>query len=308
MDLSFLEAFKDSIATLGATVNSIGVLSRADEIGSSRTNAMLAADRVTSKYRRDPRIHSLCQVVIPVAGLIAQAAATLRQDEANALRAIAVLDRRQSTDLLLSAQRFVTMNAPPGLEPEVRARLLERFGLFGVRLAVELINAGRVRSAGELATALEEHSGIRELRQVLGGQFAARARVLKARTTLATVWALAELHGGTEGRMLRDRIRDIERAAHELVEIRLLSQVRRGAVMLGEVEMEARRILGDGGADPAIRLGLPAAASPEEIQSAALATIGRWRVVAEDPLLTRDARAVAHGVIRSCEALAMARR
>ncbi|MET0457686.1 MAG: dynamin family protein, partial [Ilumatobacteraceae bacterium] len=45
-DLSFLEAFKDGIATLGASVNSIGVLSRADEIGAARTNAMTAAERI----------------------------------------------------------------------------------------------------------------------------------------------------------------------------------------------------------------------------------------------------------------------
>ena len=42
MDLSFLEAFRDTTATSGA-VNSIAVLSRADEIGSSRTNALQAA-------------------------------------------------------------------------------------------------------------------------------------------------------------------------------------------------------------------------------------------------------------------------
>ena len=306
MDLSFLEAFKDSIATLGATVNSIGVLSRADEVGASRTNAMAAAERIASKYRADPRINALCQVVIPVAGLIAQAATTLRQDEANALRAIALLDRSRSTELLLSAQRFVTMDAAPGLEPEVRGRLLDRLGLFGVRLSVELIIAGRVNSAGELAAALEARSGIQELRQVLGGHFASRATVLKARSTLATVWALAEMHGGADARMLRDRIRDIERAAHELVEIRLLSQLRRGAVALGESSREARRILGDGGATPEVRLGLPPAASPEEIQTAAIATIGRWRVVAEDPLLSADARDVVRGVIRSCEALAVA--
>ena len=54
----------------------------------------------------------MCQVVIPVAGLIAQAATTFRQDENNALRAIAVIDRDDATELLLSAQRFVALDAP----------------------------------------------------------------------------------------------------------------------------------------------------------------------------------------------------
>lgn len=305
MDLSFLEAFKDNIATLGAAVNSIGVLSRADEIGAARMNAMATAERIATKYRADPRVHALCQVVIPVAGLIAEAATTLRQDEATALRAIALLERDRSAELLMSAQRFVSQDAPAGLEPAVRARLLERLGLFGVRLAVESIVEGTVNSANELATVLEAHSGIHELRRVLGGHFASRAMVLKARSTLATVWALAEAHGGTEGRMLRDLIRDIERATHELMEIRLLAQLRRGTIVLGEATIEASRILGDSGAAADVRLGLPAAASPEEIREAAMAAIGRWRAIAEDPLLSGDARAVVRGVVRSCEALAV---
>ena len=52
MDLSFLEAFKEGVATGGATVNSIGVISRADEIGSARTNAMDAADRIAAALPR----------------------------------------------------------------------------------------------------------------------------------------------------------------------------------------------------------------------------------------------------------------
>ncbi len=305
-DVSFLEAFRDDITTVGASVNAIGVLSRADEIGSARPGAMASAARIAARYRADPRINGLCQIVIPVAGLIAEAATTLRQDEADALRAIALLDAPAPVELLLSVQRFTTLAAPAGLEPSVRGHLLERFGLFGVRLAVELIGGGGVNSPAELATALESVSGIHELRHVLRGQFASRASVLKVRSTLATVWALADERGGNEGRQLRERIRDIERAAHELVEIRLLSQLRRGAIELGPAAAEARRILGDDGAAGNIRLGLPDETSPDDVRSAAIDTIGRWRHTAQDPLLDKGAREIVDGVIRSCEALAAA--
>ena len=282
-DVSFLEAFKDSITITGASVNSIAVISRADEIGSSRTNAMAAAEKVAMRYRRDPRVHSLCQAVVPVAGLIAQAASTMREDEALALRDIAALGPVRTTELLLSADRLAAMPLATGPDEATRRRLLDRVGLFGVRLAVELIAAGRVRSTAELAAELEQRSGIVELRRILGGQFAARAAVLKARSTLATVWALAGLHGGREGRQLRDRVRDIEQAAHELVEIRLLSQLRSGTVRLGHDGMEAQRVLGDDGPDPRLRLGLPADASTDDVRGAAITAIGRWRSVAEDP-------------------------
>jgi hypothetical protein len=186
----------------------------------------------------------------------------------------------------------------------MRRRLLDRLGLFGVRLSVELLVARRVESTGDVATALEARSGILELREVLAGQFASRATVLKARSTIATVRAMADLHGGPEGRALKAQVRDIENAAHELVEIRLLSQLRSLDLGLGEADSEARRILGGDGHDGHRRLGLPATASGDEIRSAAISCISRWRAFTADPVLSKEARDVADGVVRSCEALA----
>ena len=144
---------------------------------------------------------------------------------------------------------------------------------------------------------------------MLGGHFASRAMVLKARSTLATVWALAEMHGGAEGRMLRDRIRDIERAAHELVEIRLLSQLRRGRDRARR-RRRWRPAASSATAAPARRCasGCRRRRRPTRSRRRRSTTIGRWRVVAEDPLLDADAREVVRGVIRSCEALAVAER
>ena len=42
-----------------------------------------------------------------------------------------------------------------------------------------------------------------------------------------------------------------------------------------------------------MRLGLAPNASAAAIREAAVAAIGRWRVLAEDPLMSRDGRTVA---------------
>jgi hypothetical protein len=307
MDLSFLEAFEDRIATRGASVNSIAVISRADEIGACRPNALAVAERVAQRYRHDPRVQIHCQAVIPVAGLIAEAAATLSEDETAALRTLAGLDRNVSTEMLLSAQRFAGCDEIAGLDVNMRRRLLDRLGLFGVRLAVELLISGRAITAGDLSRELEARSGIGELRRILTGQFAARAAVLKCRSTLASTLALAELHGGSEGRMIRERVRDIQLSAHELVEIRLLSRLRAGGVGLGDDEVVARRLLGDAGPEAHRRLGLPPSVNGEEVREAAIAAIDHWRQAVDDPLIGKDAREIAEGVIRSAEAMAMAR-
>jgi predicted GTPase len=306
MDLSFLEAFRDTTATPGAAINSIAVLSRADEIGSARPNALQAAEKVAARYRADERVCSLCQIVVPVAGLIGQAATSLREDEMDALRRLAAIPRAETTELLLSARRFLDRDSSASIDAAMRRDLLDHLGLFGVRLAVELLVADRVEWAAELAEELERRSGIRELRALLRGQFAARAAVLKARSTLATIAGLAELHGGKGGRMLRDMVRDIEHVAHQLVEIRLLTELRRAPSTLGADVGEAQRILGNDGPDPRVRLGLPAAATTEDVRRAAIEAIKTWRSRAEDPLIDADARDVATGVIRSCEELATA--
>ena len=261
MDLSFLEAFRETVATQGAAVNSIAVLSHADEIGAARTNALQAAERVAARYRQDPRIDSLCQVVIPVAGLIAQAAASLHEGETVALRALAGLPREQTTELLLSAERFVGFDAPATPDPAMRRRLLDRLGLFGVRLAVELLVANvstrpaRWPASSNAAAALWSCVEFSPASSRRGRPCSRRGRRWRR-------FGARHARRRAKGRMLRDMIRDIENAAHELVEIRLLSQLRSDPSGLGDDATEARRVLGNDGPDPHARLGLPATASP----------------------------------------------
>jgi hypothetical protein len=122
---------------------------------------------------------------------------------------------------------------------------------------------------------------------------------------LATVTALAELHGGSAGKHMRELARDIENADHQLVEIRLLSQLKSEPSLLRGDGGEARRILGGDGPDAYLRLGMAPNAPANAIREAAVAAIARWRVLAEDPLISREGRNVAGGVIRTCEGLAV---
>ena len=88
-DVRFLESFHDDELAKGTPLNAVGVLSRADEIGSCQLDAMQTADRVASRYQGDPRIRRLCQVIVPVNGLLGYAAGTLREVEYRALATIA---------------------------------------------------------------------------------------------------------------------------------------------------------------------------------------------------------------------------
>ncbi len=57
-DLRFLEAFHGDELVQGSPINAVGVLSRADEIGGCRPDAMEAAGRVAARYQADERLRA----------------------------------------------------------------------------------------------------------------------------------------------------------------------------------------------------------------------------------------------------------
>ena len=135
-DVAFLHAFHEEEYAQPSPVNCVAVLSRADEVSVGRLDAMDSAQRIARRYSGDPRLRRLVQRVTPVAGLLAQAGADLRELEFRRLRTLAEAGPAETEALLLSADRFVNGETAIPLAPPERQVLLERFGLFGVRLSV----------------------------------------------------------------------------------------------------------------------------------------------------------------------------
>ena len=303
-DVRFLEAFHDDELGRGTPVNTVGVLSRADEIGACRLDALQVAARVAARYQHDRRIHRLCPMVIPVAGLLGQTASTLREEEYRALARIAALPEASMQDLLLTADRLTREDAPSDLSQLERMHLIDRLGLFGVRLTVTLIRAGEVRSATELAVRLAEVSGLGELRAVLVRQFTERSQLLRARSALAAVRAVVRRGGCSDAGMLEAAAEAVTASAHEFVEVRLLNDLRAGFLQVSDqLEEEMDRLLGGSGHSTAGRLGLSEGSTGEERRAAALAALTRWQQVATSPLTDRRLQLAARGVARTCEGI-----
>jgi hypothetical protein len=302
-DAHFLESFHDDELAHGSPMNVIGILSRADEIGSCRMDSLEVADRVASRYQADGRLRRLCPIVIPVAGLLGFGGATLRETEFRALAQIAALPGPERGQLLLTADRFCTRFSADVTELE-RAHLLQRFGLFGARLSVEMIAAGVTPDATTLAQELVRRSGLDRLRGVLARQFTQRSRVLKARSALTAVKAVLAADGCTGSASLRSRVEQIEAGTHAFEELRLLIGLRSEELGLSEERREELdRILGGSGHDPARRLGLDETAGTEEITTAALAALQRWQRVAEHPISSRAVQLTARGACRTLEGI-----
>jgi hypothetical protein len=304
-DGEFLAAFMDRTVIGASPVNAVAVLSRADEVGAGRLDAMESAGVIAGRYSTDPAVSSLVAAVVPVAGLLAETALTLREDEVAALRSIAGCDPAERERLLLSADDFCDSSLSP-ITAERRRDLLDRLGVYGVRCSIAALLASPTMSAGELSRSLAERSGIAALHDRLSGQFGPRSRVLQARSALMALRSLtvdlaaAPIEAWPDGiaaaTRLRTEIDRLEASAVAFARLSALHLVMSATAVLPAAERdEVITVLGDS-PDPGLDHHDPAAG-----RVAALAGIERWRRRADDPVASSAVVMVADTMVRLYE-------
>ncbi len=224
------------------------------------------------------------------------------EDEFRALQTYAAAPRAMTDQLLLSADRFLADDAAVELTPLQRRHLLDRLGIFGVRVALPFIRLGRCTGARELAEALLSRSGIDSLRAELLDRFAARRDVLRGRSAMLALRSILTSHANAAAAQL---MRDIERLAageHAFAEIRLMNDHRRGLVPFAAKDLPAvENLLGAQGTSPAALVGLPPGSSNAEIEAALLTAIEHWRRRQESPFSSRELSEAARVLVRTCE-------
>ena len=312
----------------------VGVLARVDELGAvgATGEGMELAERAAAEWATRPEVRRRCPVVVPVAGLLAQAAANLtdlqyqqlsRLDEPAAaeLATVPPAPRPSPRPSPAPAPRpspGPRAARPPSPSPTkrpgavvvaadsvVERELLDRFGPAGVRLATELIRSGRAPSTAALAAELTAHSGLPRLVQLIETRFTRRGEGLKARSTLRALEALVRSEPPPEGgAALRYRFDRIRSGTHELTELDLVDSLRAGDLdLVDDLRESAQRLLGAAGPEPRTRLALGPDAGTAEIVTAAGEQLARWQALAAHPVSTKDVRDVAAVVMQSCEQL-----
>jgi hypothetical protein len=299
-DVAFLTAFQAATGAAEVHTTTITVLSRADEIASGRLDALEAARAVASRMAEDPVVRAVSDTVVPVAGLLALAARTLRHGDFVALRSLAQAQPDDLQTLLLSADRFSRADAPTAVSRSVRVSLLERLGLFGIRLSLALIRAG-VADAQSLAEELERRSGLAELQRLIAVHFTGRGTRIKAATALRTLESVLRERPRVGDDELWAELERLRLASPQLGELALLARLRGADGLLPPPLLpEAQRLLGADGDSPTARLGLPDDASDDVVWAAASQVIDRWRAAA-DPLAPRPTLDAIETVVQCCE-------
>jgi hypothetical protein len=300
-DLQFLQAARGVRGPSVFPVHTMVVLSFADATGGGRPDALLTAKQAARRRRREPRVGALCQDVLAVSPLIAQAARTLRDDEYRAFALLASLPRASADPCLLSTDRFTAADALRPVGAQQRVQLLQRFGLGGIRLAITLTRTG-CNTPAALAERLQEHSGLKDLQASIAELFTARRAALRARSALTALdHLLRTSQVPPAGKLLAD-LELLVADAHEFRELRLLSALRSGRVNLPrEHAIDAKQLLGGSGTSVGERLGMSPDASASDTWEAAHAAASRWREQAHGRMLLPAQRRAAEVVLRSCD-------
>jgi hypothetical protein len=301
-DIALLKQIGELVGGSTGALGVIGVASRADEIGAGRIDAMMSAKDVAMRFTTEMDKTGICQAVVPVSGLLALTARTLRQSEFVALEKLAGVDPPELAKAMLSADRFVRQDNSLPVDPSTRVQLMDRFGMFGIRISIAVLRSG-VSDSVALADELLERSGLVALRDVIDQQFAQRSDLLKAHTALLSLRRFVDVNPISASPHIIADIDPLLADTHAFEELRLLSQLRARSTTLNDDEIASlRRIIGGSGTDAASRLGLTAD-SPYDGPRAAFAAAQRWRRRAEhplnDPFTTRACRAA----VRSAEAI-----
>jgi replication fork clamp-binding protein CrfC len=302
-DVALLKQIGQLVGGSAGALGIVGVASRADEIGAGRIDAMLSAADVAQRFTKEMNETGICQAVVPVSGLLALTARTLRQSEFIALQKLATTDKAELGKAMLSVDRFVRVDSPLPVDAATRAQLLDRFGMFGLRISLAVLATGVADAAG-LADELLERSGLVELREVIDQQFAQRSDMLKAHTALVSLRRFVEAFPIVATPYVIADIDPLLADTHAFEELRLLSQLSSRPTMLNPEEIVSlRRIIGGSGTRPASRLGLEANADPNEGPRAAFAAAQRWRRRAEHPLNDPFTTKACRAAVRSAEAM-----
>jgi hypothetical protein len=286
----------------GGPLGVVGVLSRADELSAATdgVSGMDAARNLTEQLRTDPALVGVQRDFVAVSGLLAVRGRTLRTGEFAAISELAVVAPETLRAVLISPGRFLRADLP-ALPDEERAPLLDRFGLIGIRVAVELMRRGAAEPA-QLARALVEHSGLGELCRTLEVRFGNRHRQLKAHAALRDLRvALAAAPARRSSRLLRAADRLLA-DSHAITELRALATL--NDIPLEPSELAALdRVLGGRGLSAASRLGLPGSAGPAQLRAAAGHELSHWHFRLGEPLLDPVSTRAFRAAIRSCESV-----
>lgn len=304
-DVRYLRSLRDHTNYGESAIGAIAVLSRADEIGAGRLDAQLAINETAHRLRKAADLEDVCETVVPVAGLLGLGATTMKQSDVSIFVSLAALPQETTQSLLLTAERFISVRNPELPNEQARHDLVDRYGMYGIRLAIAAVRGGLTDAEG-LSAELLRRSGLLELRRVIEVHFTQRKEELQAHSVVFALHKLLRQHPRKGSEELLVAADQHMSSSHSQAEMALIGKLAAGRVELSHEQLEElSRLVGGSGTSPMVRLGLGSAweKSGDEttLRDSAIEHLVRWRDLRDNPLLERDTAEACAIAERSCE-------
>lgn len=305
-DVHYLRSMHERTRYGSASIGSIAVLSRADELGSGRLAAMLSVGEAVERLRSHPDLQGLCETVVPVAGLMGMGAVGLRQADFMTFKRLADRAHDETKALLVTAERFIAAREPWLPAERVRIDLLDRFGMYGIRIAVAVLRGG-VADANALAAELTRRSGLDELRRVIDVHFRQRSAELKAHSIVLALHRLLRAYPVADSEELVIAAEEHMIGVHTFREMQLVGRLAGPNVGLpDDMATQLERIIGGHGAGLSARLGVDTDCySLDELLTLAAQQLEQWRALLANPLLEPAQYEACVIAERSCEEMVL---
>lgn len=279
-----VEQFQGTAVAELSPLNAMGVLTRVDTLSSPTETPMAAGRRIVDRLSGHPEVRRRFHGMYPISGLLALGSQRLTAAELAALRCVADLPSERTDRALSHVERFARPEEDVAVPPEVRRRLWNRLGAYGLRLALRLLREG-LDDAG-LVRGLLDHSGVPQLRGDLLRHFGARGPAIKLESLLRRLrhelfLAKRRAIDATERAALAQVARQLERIVseeHIFSELQVLRGYFQGGLRFGdEADRQLMAATGERGPSIAARLGQVEATPLPELLDIADRRVGEWR-------------------------------
>ncbi len=182
-DAKELELFQAGNSEILSGINAIAAITKAESLKGEFAGAERIADQIRTER---PMLARRFYRIVPVAGQAGFAAQTFTSEDMETIKAVARLSASQIDTLLGDADEFVNLDFGFG-EPPAAARdaVFERFGLWGIRRAVEAAATGGGPEV--VRDALLSRSRLDALRNLVVDHFGRRAELIRCSGVLAEV-------------------------------------------------------------------------------------------------------------------------
>lgn len=325
-DQTAVEQFMGSVGGSATPLKAFGVLSRCDQYWPDLDqpddadaldyDPMVVGQRLADQLQRHEEARRVFYTVVPIAGLLAMGACRLTPLHHGWIKQLVGDDSgRTAIEHLRDAGRFSTAPslARVTLPVEHRRSLVELLGAWGLALACRHVSQNA--TLPQLRQCLVDRSGITRLRDLIINHFGNRAGLLKLDSAIkqarGAIWhhrQQAREQGVAPAAEVDEVATELERLYDRVpgfAELRSLARYYNGELRLEDAELTAlQQVTGEFGRGHAARLGLPADASPAEIEVAARSAVEHWACRVQDPLLDPPTASVARDLMRGYERIA----